>query len=51
MYRYFVVGKFIIRVFAWRVASHPGRFATYHQTEQALFDRATKYGYITVTLD
>lgn len=51
MYTYFVVDKFIIRVFAWKVKAHPGRFVTYHRTDKALFDRAQKYGYTTVTLD
>lgn len=51
MYTYFVIDRFIIRVFAWKVKAHSGRFATYHRTEKALFDRAEKYGYTTVTLD
>ena len=51
MYAYFVVNKFIIRIFAWKVKAHPGRFVTYHRTNKALFDRAQKYGYTTVTLD
>lgn len=50
-YVYFIAGRFIIRVYGWRMKAHPGRFATYHQTVEALFMRATKYGYTPVTLD
>ncbi len=51
IYAYFIAGRFIIRVYGWRVKAHPGRFTTYHQTEEALFMRAAKYGYTQVTLD
>lgn len=51
MYNYFIVDRYIIRIFSWKVKNHSGRFATYQQTNKALFDRANKYGYIAVTLD
>ena len=51
MYTYFTVDRYIIRVFAWKVKAHPGRFATYHRTERALFERASKYGYTPIALD
>ena len=44
-YRYFIVGKWIIRTQAWKVAAHPGRYKTYHETCEALWNRAEKYGY------
>ena len=51
MYSYFVVNKHIIRVFAWKVEAHPGRYRTYLPTCQALYERASKYGYRAVPLD
>lgn len=51
MYSYFIVDRYIIRIYSWQVKRHPGRFATYLQTNEALFNRAKKYGYKTVTLD
>ena len=46
-YRYYVVGKWIIRVHAWQVEAHPGRYVTYHETREELWNRAKKYGYKT----
>ena len=49
-YRYFIVGKYIIRMEAWKVKVHDGRYAIYYETEKALFDRASKYGYTAIIL-
>ena len=48
-YRYFIVGRYIVRVFAWKIRT--GRMATYHETVKQLWDRAEKYGYTALALD
>lgn len=49
-FRYFIVGKFIIRTLAWKVNRHNGRYATYLETNRALWERASKYGFTALTL-
>lgn len=44
-YRYFIAGPWIIRIWAWHVDRHPGRYCTYVEANEQLWDRADKYGY------
>lgn len=48
-YKYYIVGQYIVRVFAWKIRT--GRMATYHETTEQLWDRAQKYGYTALALD
>lgn len=48
-YRYYIVDKYIVRIFAWKVRT--GRLACYHETRRELWDRAQKYGYTALALD
>ena len=47
-YKYYIVGQYIVRVFAWRIRT--GRMATYHETTEPLWNRAQKYGYTALAL-